>query len=117
MLFISGFLQLIRMKSMKQDASFVAYVLEQLRDLDGVHCRAMFGGHGLYAGGVFFGILHGGRLYFKTDAESRMDYVNSGMEPFHFSETQLSKTYYEVPPEVLEDDELLVSWAQRAIQA
>ena len=31
----------------------------------------MFGGYGLYAGEVFFGIVANGRLYFKTDDETR----------------------------------------------
>jgi len=47
---------------------FKDFVLDQLSDLHGVTCRAMFGGYGLYCGRVFFGIVHKGRLYFKTNA-------------------------------------------------
>jgi hypothetical protein len=41
----------------KQD-DFKNFVLDQLSDLHGVTCRAMFGGYGLYRHGMFFGIIH-----------------------------------------------------------
>lgn len=41
--------------------SFAAFVLDQLAGLEGVSARRMFGGHGLYRGGDFFGIIHDGR--------------------------------------------------------
>lgn len=94
--------------------SFVDYVLDQLNTLGGVEARAMFGAYGLYHAGVFFGIVHDGRLYFKTDEESREEYVRWGMEPFRPNEKQTLKSYYEVPADVLEDDEALSLWALRA---
>jgi len=99
------------------DDSFKDYVLDQLRCLDEVRARAMFGGFGLYHGEVFFGIVADGRLYFKTDDESRGEYERWGMEPFRASEKQTLWTYYEVPVDVLEDDEALTLWALRACQS
>ena len=99
------------------DDSFKDYVLDQLRGLDEVRARAMFGGFGLYYGEVFFGIVADGRLYFKTDDESRGEYERCGMEPFRASEKQTLWTYYEVPVDVLEDDEALTLWALRACQS
>ncbi len=96
------------------DDSFVAYVLDQLQRLGPVRARAMFGGYGLYNGGVFFGIIDEGRLYFKTDDQSRQEYRRRGMGPFQPNPQQTLKTYYEVPVEVLEDDEELTAWALRA---
>lgn len=75
----------------------------------------MFGGHGLYQGEVFFGIIHKGRLYFKTDQASRAAYVQRGMKPFRPNAKQTLKTYYEVPVEIIEDDEQLTTWAGRAV--
>ena len=37
--------------------SFVAYLLDQFREVERLGCRAMFGGHGLYRGPTFFGIV------------------------------------------------------------
>ncbi|UCC75017.1 MAG: TfoX/Sxy family protein [Gemmatimonadota bacterium] len=97
--------------------SFVEYVLDQLQRLGPVEAKAMFGGHGLYHGGVFFGVVYDGRLYFKTDETTRPDYEIRGMGPFRPNPKQTLKTYYEVPVDVLEDDEALVGWAERALAA
>ena len=51
----------------KTDESFKDFVLDQLQELAGVEARRMFGGCGLYRDEIFFGIVHRGRLYFKTD--------------------------------------------------
>jgi DNA transformation protein len=98
---------------MKED-SFRDFVLDQLRSQEGVSCRAMFGGYGLYLGADFFGILYDGRLYFKTDESTRTKYRDRGMGPFAPGGDQILKSYYEVPEEIVEDDEELASWAREA---
>ena len=98
---------------MKND-SFKDYVLDQLIELGPVDCRAMFGGHGLYFGKSFFGILHQGRLYLKTDAKTRVDYERHGMKPFR-PNGRLTMKYHEVPADVVENRAELAAWAQRAI--
>lgn len=96
--------------------SFREFVLEQLEAMKPVSCRAMFGGFGLYHHDVFFGILHQSRLYFKTDDRTRPDYVKAGMQPFRPSDQQTLKNYYEVPPDILENEETLIAWARQAVQ-
>src|SRR5437867_8432230 len=88
---------------MARNDSFKNFVLDQLRDLRGVTCRAMFGGFGLYQGAVFFGIIHKGRLFFKTDERTKLMYVKKGMKPFRPNAKQTLKTYYEVPVDLIED--------------
>lgn len=87
----------------------------------GVWSRAMFGGHGLYAGDKFFGLVNHGRVYFRTDEESRPDYVSRGMPPFQPNNRPIgpktSAHNFEVPPEVLADPETVLAWAVRATQA
>jgi DNA transformation protein len=80
--------------------------------------RAMFGAHGLYSDGKFFGILDEGRLFFKTDAQSQVDYIARGMGPFTYEMKGkiMTMAYHEVPPDVLEQPQELTLWAQRAIQ-
>jgi len=97
--------------------SFAEFVRDQLLDLGGVSLRRMFGGFGIYAGSDFFGILHNGRLYFKTDAQSQARYRENGMQAFRPNDKQTLKNYFEVPPDVLEDSEQLVTWAKQAIEA
>jgi DNA transformation protein and related proteins len=99
---------------MKQD-SFKEFVLDQLAGLEPVTCRAMFGGFGLYHRDIFFGILHNGRLYFKTNDQTRTAYEAYSMQPFRPSDKQTLKNYYEVPLEILEEDDALVRWAREAV--
>lgn len=101
------------------DQSFKTFVLDQLAALAGVRAKAMFGGHGLYQGELFLGILMAGRLYFKTNEQTRSEYLKRGMSPFIYGKARETTTlnYFEVPPEVLEDRNQLVSWAREAIGA
>ncbi|HEY3860138.1 MAG TPA: TfoX/Sxy family protein [Gammaproteobacteria bacterium] len=96
------------------DASFLDYVLEQLEAARGIKTRAMFGGHGLYMSDSFFGIVHKGSLYLRTDEASRPAYVKAGSRPFNPKGRKELHRYYEVPSEVLEDADELLVWAKRA---
>ena len=97
------------------DATFRDFVLDQLQRLGEVDCRRMFGSYGLYHDEVFFGILAQGRLYFKTNAVTRVFYVQRGMLPFRPNARQTLKSYYEVPVDILEDHEQLALWARQAV--
>ncbi len=101
----------------KKDESFKEFILDQLGDLSNVTSRSMFGGHGLYQGHMFFGIISKGRLYFKTDAQTKVRYSKRGMKPFQPNPRQTLKNYYEVPTEVLEDPDQLSDWSQEAIRS
>ena len=91
------------------------FVLDQLKGLGGLECRAMFGGFGLYAGGKFFAIRFQGRLYFRTDATTRPSYVERRMKPFRPNARQQLTSYYEVPADVIEDADGLGAWARAAL--
>jgi DNA transformation protein len=77
----------------------------------------MFGGHGLYWRDTIFGIVVGDRLYFKVDEQSKGEYLDKGTGPFRRNERQTLKSYFEVPSDVLDDPEALLSWAGEAIRA
>ena len=99
------------------DQAFRERVLNQLSILGNINGRPMFGGHGIYWEGVIFAIEYRDRLYFKVDEQSKGEYVAKGMGPFRPNERQTLKSYYEVPPDVLDDTEALLSWASEAIRA
>ncbi len=100
------------------DDSFKSFVLDQLSALSELRARAMFGGHGLYSGERFFGILDEGRVYFKADELTCAAYESRGMSPFTYEMKGrvMTMSYYEVPPDVLEDRDEAVVWAKEAIQ-
>lgn len=99
----------------KTDESFKDFVLDQLQGLEGVEARRMFGGCGLYCDEIFFGIVHGGRLYFKTDDSTVRSYRKYKMQPFRPNAKQTLKSYYRVPVEIIEDCDELCAWAVDAI--
>ena len=96
------------------DTSFKDFVLDQLNALDSLVCKSMFGGYGLYREDLFFGIIYKSRLYFKTDAQTRVAYAERGMGPFRPSPRQTLPNYYEVPAEILENRRDLMIWAEAA---
>jgi DNA transformation protein len=98
-----------------KDESFKDFVLDQLQGLDDIEARRMFGGFGLYREEIFFGIVHRGRLYFKTDDSTVRSYRKYKMKPFRPNARQTLKSYYQVPVEVLEDADDLCNWAGAAI--
>jgi DNA transformation protein len=99
----------------RKDESFKDFVLDQLRELDDIDARRMFGGFGLYRDETFFGIIHKDRVYFKIDDSTVGEYRKRRMRPFRPNAKQTLKSYYQVPLEVLEDTERLGEWAAQAI--
>lgn len=102
---------------MAKTDGFKEFVLDQLADLRGLTCRAMFGGYGLRYRDTFFGIIHKGRLYFKVFRTTIARYQDEGMKPFRPNAKQTLTSFYEVPADILEDAEQIVAWAEAAATA
>lgn len=103
---------------MKTSDGFLSYVLDQLEDIEHIVSRPMFGGTGLYAGTVFFGIIFKDILYLKVDDRTRDDYERAGMKPFRpYAPRKTTMQYYAVPAAVLENGDDLTAWARKAIAA
>jgi DNA transformation protein len=98
---------------------YLQWVLEQLAGAKRVSSKRLFGGVGLYRDDVIFGLISGETLYFKVDDATRCDYEKRGMRRFrpYPDKPLLSMTYYEVPPDVIEDPDACVAWALRAAAA
>lgn len=99
----------------RPDESFKDFVLDQLRELDRIEARRMFGGFGIYREEWFFAIIHRGRLYFKIDETTVKEYRKRKMKAFRPNRKQTLKSYYQVPVEIIEDAGQLGVWAERAI--
>jgi DNA transformation protein and related proteins len=96
---------------------YLEYVLEQMAGLGGVSQRRMFGGVGLYSGELFFGLIDDDTLFFKTDASNSADYESRHMPRFMPPSNRPvgPMGYHQVPPDVMEDAELLVAWARKSV--
>jgi DNA transformation protein len=100
---------------MAVSADYLAWILERLEPLQAITHRRMFGGVGIYRRGLFFALIADDTLYFKVDDSNRGDFEAEDMGPFKpFPDRDETMSYYEVPIEVLEDDDLLERWAGRA---
>ena len=102
---------------MRVTDGFRAFVLEQLAGVKSVQPRAMFGGVGLYADEVFFGILAADTLYLKVDDSNRGQYDAAGMTAFRpYADRPMTMSYYQVPAAVIEDGDELAAWARASIR-
>lgn len=102
---------------MRVTDGFRAFVLEQLAGVTSVRARAMFGGVGLYAGDVFFGILAADTLYLKVDDSNRGQYEAAGMTAFKpYADKPTTMSYYQVPVRVIEDGDELAAWARASVR-
>jgi DNA transformation protein len=101
---------------MRVSSSFHDFVLDQLAAVPGLRSRAMFGGVGLYAGDVFFGLLAADTLYLKVDDTNRAQYERTGSKPFKpYADRPMVMPYYNVPVNVLENASTLTDWARQSV--
>ena len=94
------------------------YVVDQLSRWGEISVRRMFGGAGLYRDGTMFGLVADDVAYLKVDDSSRADFVKAGSSPFNPYPDKAKTTvmsYYEIPPDVLENPDELAKWAQRSL--
>jgi DNA transformation protein len=89
------------------------YIMGLLECVGQVTARNMFGGVGIYFEGLFCALIAENILYFKVDDANRLDYEAAGMGPFRSGGQTMQ--FYEVPEEVLDDDEKLRLWAGKAL--
>lgn len=101
---------------MSVSASYLTFVLGQLDGLPKVVTKRMFGGVGIYSDGTFFAVIDNDTLFFKVDGTLARRYRDKGMPPFApIPGAAPMMAYYQVPPDVLEDGQLLVKWSTDSI--
>lgn len=98
---------------------FLAHVLGLLEPLGRVHARRMFGGHGLYCDGLFFGIVLDNTLYLKADERNRGELEGAGSEIFSYSRKGKRATlnFYRAPGDAMDAPQLMLPWAKGAVAA
>ena len=97
---------------------FVAHILDLLSDWGGASARRMFSGHGLFRQGRMFGLVVRDTLYLRVDERSRAEFEAAGMKPFSYMRAKrVELPYWEAPPELFDDAELMIQWARRADDA
>lgn len=103
---------------MSASEGFQEFLRDQLAGFGPVSIRRMFGGAGVYADNVMFGLIADDTLYLKADDTTAPDFEAEGMRAFTYTakgRKPVSMSYWEVPPRLLEDPDELVAWARAAL--
>lgn len=99
-------------------SSFLTHVQDRLKVCGPLSYKNMFGGFGVYSGSQIFAMVIKDRLYFRVGQSNQAEYESSGMAPFTYAGKDgklVRVSYWEVPEEVLEDDEDLVFWFRKSL--
>src|SRR3954464_15426750 len=105
---------------MPSDPGFVTHAVDLVSLVAPVTARAMFGGHGLYAEGVMFGLLDDGELFLKTDEATRARFADAGCRQWQYvnKKVRMENTgYFRPPDDAHEDPEAMLPWARLALEA
>ena len=106
---------------MTMSPNFRDYLVDQLEPFGPVAAKRMFGGGGLFRDGTMFALIADDVLYLKADEQNQADFEDRGMGPFFYEKKDrkepVKMSYWEVPPDVLEDPGELCQWAVRAWEA
>lgn len=94
---------------------FLESILQKLDFVNPLKTKNMFGTIALISNEHYFGSIAKEKFYLKVDDISRPDFVDYGMEPYRTKRQAID--YYEVPPAVLNDNKLLQTWVNRALNA
>jgi DNA transformation protein len=95
-------------------------IADRLRALGPVSVTTFFGGAGIRLDGVQFAFLIEGALYFRVSDRSRREYESLGAAPFTYAGKNKQVTvgsYYQVPNEIIDDSDAILTWAVKAREA
>ena len=99
------------------DAEFIH---DLFQPFGAVSVRRMFGGAGLFADGVMFGLVSGGQIYLKVDATTVPCFEREQCEPFEYSTKNGKRaltSYWRLPDRLYDDADELARWARQALAA
>jgi len=97
---------------------FTDFVVELLEGFGPVRVKRMFGGAGVYAGEVMFGLIDDDALYLKTDEALRAELADAGSQPWVYSRAPgkwEETSYWRLPETALDDPDEAVAWARKAL--
>ena len=100
---------------------YLDYLLDLLEPFGPVQARRMFGGAGLFLDSTMFGLIVDDVLYLKADEQNQGDFEARGLGPFTYQKKSrkepVSLSYFEAPPDVIEDSDDLCAWGRKAWEA
>lgn len=87
-----------------------------------VSVRRMFGGAGIWSGGLMFALEFDGVVYLRVDEASLADFEREGSKPFVYPRAKTpgkigrpSRSFWRLPERLYDDPDELAVWANRAL--
>jgi len=102
---------------MSASEGFIELLKDCMSGLGPVSVRRMFGGAGIYADSVMFGLIADDTLYLKADDKTKCDFEAEGLEPFVYEGggRTIAMSYWRIPERLLDDPDEMVAWARTAL--
>ena len=94
------------------------YIRELFSEFGTVHVRRMFGGAGIYAGDVMFGLISDELIYLKADEATVAGFKRENCAPFQYTTKNGKRTvmsYWRLPDRLYDDPAELAQWAKLAL--
>jgi len=104
---------------MANSPEYIEHLLELLQPTVPVAAKRMFGGHGLFAHDVMFGLVASDVLFLKVDEKNRAEFEAAGTDPFVYDGKgkPIAMSYFECPAEAFDDPSAMADWARSAVDA
>jgi DNA transformation protein len=99
---------------MKNTEEYIEYVKELCEPYGGCEFKKMFGSIGIFKDGVSFGGVMENVFRLKVDDTNRADYEAYNMAGWQVPGKKMVMQYYQVPIEIMEDKEALMSWMDKS---
>lgn len=80
-----------------------------------VESKKMFGGIGVFSGGVMFALVYDGVVYLKSTKELAGDYVEDGFQFVPPFGRRAKMPYWNIPEEML-SGERVIEWANESLE-
>jgi DNA transformation protein len=94
------------------------FIRDLFSDFGDVQIKRMFGGQGLYAGGIMFGLIAGGIIYLKADAGTSPAFAAETCAPFGYDTKhgrRVLTSYWRIPDRLYDEPSELGQWARAAL--
>ena len=105
---------------MAADPALGAQAAELFAGLGDIRLRAMFGGLGVYADGLFFALAAGDGLYLKGDDANESAFRAEGSHPFSYAgrdgEAHVMR-YWRLPEAAFDDPDEALRWGRLGLEA
>ena len=94
------------------------YIRDLFSEFGTVHIRRMFGGAGIYAGDLMFGLVSDELIYLKADAGTVSAFERENCAPFQYTTKHGKRavmSYWRLPDRLYDNPAELSQWARQAL--